>query len=1391
MRRIDRRALLVLVGGLSAACGTAHHEGASAQRPPTTAEAKSALNAVGPIDPNDGFPLYYEDTAGVRLAQCNDTTDPICVQLLGATPEFSLALPTQFAANFPDEFFYAYSASDKVATPGCAANPANPGSTPPGLPTAATNPGKAFTLSGVEGAFANGLAVPGDQMSFGRIRIVASGLCPFTQYDFQHAYGIERVKTNGLGQVTANIKGFTEDIGCFAMPCNFSLPFSAPIPGPPPSTGSRVFNGFAKWDPAESAPPPGYLGTPGTLHSIIGTPNVEFIVWNATAGSPKGSGAVITDVTGAIPARTTRWAVSGKLAGDLTAPSLGFGAQAMGVLSAPRTVTVTNWSQAVMTVNALAISGVNAADYAITANTCVGTALARDATCTITATFNPAALGASTAKIDVAATRPDAIAPIPLSIPLGGTGIVPGAVANASFSTATLNYANVRVNAYSNPQTVTLTNTGAAPMEVLGVAKVGLAAAEYTVLQDTCAGRFIDPGMSCFVSVKVRPSAVGVRDASLSFTDDAPGSPHTVALTVTGVGGLNAVAATVDANGYPSWYRDDNGVQVTPCYDQIPDTTPGALPGALLVDPFCLLPPTIETDANGVQLWDPSLPLASFGNFPTEAFYYAATNTLLDLPGCPADGIAAGGKSVLLSGLESTFVTGTPIAGDQITFGRTRYFTKGLCKNTDYVFTSPYGVATLKSDANGAVAANRKVDIGCLAAPCNFSDALADPVFDGMLRWTQGTGILGDEIAPPGYLGDPLTPHRVTGGTYKIGGVPVDYYEIKRADTGVVVAGGPSANLWNVVGKTAVVSGLPSTIAFPARSVGGTGPVQTVTLTNVDPVNAVTLTSVVLGGINPGDYALTNNTCIAPLTPCNNQPLHENAGPAYLPLQLACPATSSCTVDVSFSPLAVGVSEAAVIGNHTNASHTAMQVLVTGLGGTPGLSFTPGGGVVFDDQPQLSDSYPHDIDVHNTGNAPLIIPAGAVTITGANATEFELTADGCSGTTVATGSFCTINVTFSPAILGALAGTLNVNSNAPGAPHAIPLTGKSLLPAAGVALMSDIAAFDPLLWGNVSATKSGTITNIGGGVLSIHHIGIVGQNTDAFLLTKGTCTDGLALAPAAICTYTVAFTPGPLGIFNAAGSGARAASVYAYDTDGNTALATKPVSGTAIKPVVAPVSTNIGGAAGVNTGATLSSTINVTNSGSGNLIVPAAGLAIAGSPYYTITGNTCTAGPVAPAGVCTVTVAFSPILAGVANATLNVTSNTSLPDAATAFPLTGTSNAPALNFQGGSTLAFSATRVGTTTSKGVNLLNTGNLPLHVGTLTTPPGSEYSLPASANKCNNAVVAPGKSCSFNVTFAPLAPVGAHPDVILTATSTTIAGSWADPRGAQTLTLQGSAK
>src|ERR1044072_6371123 len=63
------------------------------------------LSKVGPIDPNTGFPFWYEDSKGVRLTTCLQPGG-LCLATL---PDPNL--PAKVAAvetdsNFPDEMFY-------------------------------------------------------------------------------------------------------------------------------------------------------------------------------------------------------------------------------------------------------------------------------------------------------------------------------------------------------------------------------------------------------------------------------------------------------------------------------------------------------------------------------------------------------------------------------------------------------------------------------------------------------------------------------------------------------------------------------------------------------------------------------------------------------------------------------------------------------------------------------------------------------------------------------------------------------------------------------------------------------------------------------------------------------------------------------------------------------------------------------------------------------------------------------------------------------------------------------------------------------------------------------------------------------------------------------------
>ncbi len=163
-------AVVALALALSGAAGLAFAA-------PGVANAAGAVSST--VDPLNGFPTWYQDSAGNRVEPCIDPNDPNCVLPVGTA--FDASQPVVFPTNFPDEFFYASAVSDNVATPGCAG----------------TAPGRALVTLALEGAFVNGDPAAGEQMAFGRIRVrVTSGLCPDTTYQFRHPFGTETFTTD-------------------------------------------------------------------------------------------------------------------------------------------------------------------------------------------------------------------------------------------------------------------------------------------------------------------------------------------------------------------------------------------------------------------------------------------------------------------------------------------------------------------------------------------------------------------------------------------------------------------------------------------------------------------------------------------------------------------------------------------------------------------------------------------------------------------------------------------------------------------------------------------------------------------------------------------------------------------------------------------------------------------------------------------------------------------------------------------------------------------------------------------------------------------------------------------------------------------------------------------
>jgi uncharacterized repeat protein (TIGR01451 family) len=103
-----------------------------------------------------------------------------------------------------------------------------------------------------------------------------------------------------------------------------------------------------------------------------------------------------------------------------------------------------------------------------------------------------------------------------------------------SLSTTSINFGNQPVGSPSSPVPATLTNGGTATLNVTSITLSGAQASDFAQTNN-CVGS-IAPFASCTISVTFTPINGGVRNALISVADNAPGNPHSVALTGTGTG---------------------------------------------------------------------------------------------------------------------------------------------------------------------------------------------------------------------------------------------------------------------------------------------------------------------------------------------------------------------------------------------------------------------------------------------------------------------------------------------------------------------------------------------------------------------------------------------------------------------------------------------------------------------------------------------------------------------------------------------------------------------------------------------------------------------------------------------------------------------------------------
>ena len=235
------------------------------------------------------------------------------------------------------------------------------------------------------------------------------------------------------------------------------------------------------------------------------------VTFTPTAVGPRSGWLTITDNAADSPQRVSLSGTGTEPAIALQPGSLSFPSQGVGTTSAPQIVTVSNTGGASSTIASIVASG----NFAQT-NTCGGS-VGAGATCTVSITFTPSATGTRTGAVTIIDDAPGS----PHAVSLNGTGTAPAVV----LSQSSLTFTKQRVGTTSAAQTVTLSNTGSAPLTISSIVASG------NFAQTNNCGSSVAAGAACTIGVKFTPTAVGTRTGAITITDNAAGSPHKVALS--------------------------------------------------------------------------------------------------------------------------------------------------------------------------------------------------------------------------------------------------------------------------------------------------------------------------------------------------------------------------------------------------------------------------------------------------------------------------------------------------------------------------------------------------------------------------------------------------------------------------------------------------------------------------------------------------------------------------------------------------------------------------------------------------------------------------------------------------------------------------------------------
>lgn len=638
------------------------------------------------------------------------------------------------------------------------------------------------------------------------------------------------------------------------------------------------------------------------------------------------------------------------------------------------------------------------------------------------------------------------------------------AAPKAALAPASLSFPSTAVGSTSTAQTLTLSNSGSA---TLTISSITLSSAEFVKTGGTCAaGGSVAVGASCTMLVAFRPQASGTRTGSVAVASNA--SNGTISASLSGSGtatALPGVSPTSLSYGSVAVGSTSPAQTVTVTNTGTASMTLGTI--SLSTPQFLI---TGGSCANG-------LVVAAGTGSCTVLVAFAPT--------------AGGAVSGTLSIAENA--AGSPLTVALAGTGTVPAAPVASLSPSALSYSQPVGVAsaaqtvTLANTGTAALSIS-SISLGGAAA----GDYAIAP---------GSTCTAGGSVAAGGSCSVQITFTPSATGT-RSGSLSIVHNDVAHSPSTAALTGTGTTT------ATGALSVNKNALSFAAQSLGTSSSAQLVTVGNGGSA-ALTIGSIVLGGSNPGDYALGSGGCVA------GQSLAVGA---------------SCTVSVTFTPTVSSGTRTASLAIDAGSAGAATVSLsgTAAAAAAPILSLSPAS-LDFGSVAAGTTSAAKTSTLANTGSAPLNL--ASLTL---GSTLFGFSHN-CPSS-LAAGASCTLSLSFHPATTGAVTGSVAIVSNAASSPDALALAGNGVSASSAVLgwLTPTALSFPDVSIGTQSALQPLSLHNGGTGPATLQSFQFSGPAGSEFIVDpSSSCVAGNALAAGASCTLQIAFAPAAAGLRSA------------------------------------------------------------------------------------------------------------------------------------------------------------------------------------------------------------------------------------------------------------------